>query len=340
MASKIIYIRKEIINNEFRSPLIPIHIKILILNGFTVYIQKSTNRIYKNKEYHYNGGIITDEEWYSPLFKKAIIIGIKELNDLNKLSNNTHMYFSHSYKNQSNSKYILDSFKKSNSKLYDFEYILDDNKKRIIAFGYYSGIVGAILGLKQYYNKINKLEHISNLKHWKSYDEMINFVKDSIITNCKIAIIGLNGRCGTGVRKILDEFNLKYIEIDRNYDTTKLIEFDLIYNCILLDQNYNKVWFDENTIFKKDTVIVDISSDYDKPNNPIKIYNKATTWENPIYKYNEFVDIISIDNLPSILPKESSDFFSNKLVEFLLDFHSDKNNYWKNCLNIFYKTIS
>jgi saccharopine dehydrogenase (NAD+, L-lysine-forming) len=340
MASKIIYIRKEFINNEFRSPLIPNHVKLLILNGFTVYIQNCDNRIYKNKEYYKNGAIITNEEWYSSLFKRAIIIGIKELRNLDKLLNSTHMYFSHSYKNQSNSKYILDSFKNSNSKLYDFEYVLDDNKKRIIAFGYYSGIVGTILGLKQYYNKINKLEDISNLKHWKSYNEMINFVKDSIITNCKIAVIGSNGRCGTGVKKMLDEFNLKYIEIDRNYDTTKLIEFDLIYNCILLDQNYNKVWFDKTTIFEKDTVIIDISSDYDKLNNPIKIYNKATTWENPIYKYNEFVDIISIDNLPSILPKESSDFFSNKLVELLLEFHSDKNNYWKNCLNIFCKTIS
>ena len=115
---------------------------------------------------------------------------------------------------------------------------------------------------------------------------MINFVKDSIITNYKIAIIGANGRCGKGVKQILDKFNLEYIEIDRNYNTTKLIEFDLIYNCILLDQHYDKVWFDQNTIFEKDTVIVDISSDYDKPNNPIKLYNKATTWEKPIYKYN------------------------------------------------------
>jgi saccharopine dehydrogenase (NAD+, L-lysine-forming) len=219
--------------------------------------------------------------------------------------------------------------------LYDFEYILDDNKKRVIAFGYYSGIVGAVLGLKQYYNKLNKLENISNLYHWKSYDEMINFIKNSIITNCKIAVIGSNGRCGTGVIKILDEFHLEYTEIDRNYDTSKLIEFDLIYNCILLDQHYDKVWFDQNTIFEKDTVIVDISSDYDKLNNPIKLYNKATTWEKPIYKYNNLVDVISIDNLPSILPKESSDFFSNKLVELLLEFHSDKNNYWKNCLDIF-----
>jgi NAD/NADP transhydrogenase alpha subunit len=35
---------------------------------------------------------------------------------------------------------------------------------------------------------------------------------------------------------------------------------------------------------------------------------------------NEFVDIISISNLPSLMPKESSDYFSEKCVELLLNF--------------------
>jgi len=336
MAQTIIYIRKEIINNEYRTPLIPNHITILINNGFIVYIQYCLNRIYHNNDYVEQGGIITKEEWFSPRFKNAIIIGIKELNNLDKLDNHCHLYFSHSFKNQINSEYILNKFINSNSRLYDFEYILDNNK-RYIAFGYYSGIVGCILGLKQYYNKINFLDDLKDLKCWSSYQKMIDFVKYNLIKEIKIAVVGPNGRCGSGVRFILDSFNLEYITVEKDYDISKLKDFDIVYNCILLDENYNKVWFDKTTKFQKKMVIVDISCDYSRPNNPIKLYNNSTSWKEPIFKYNNYVDIIAIDNLPSLLPKESSDYFSKKLLTLLLDFNKDTNNYWKNNLKIYYE---
>ena len=121
---------------------------------------------------------------------------------------------------------------------------------------------------------------------------MINYVKYTLIKDVKIAVIGANGRCGNGVRFILDYFKLEYIMIDRNYDIQKLIEFDIIYNCILLDESYDKVWFDKETKFEKNLVISDISCDYSSKNNPIQLYNKSTNWIEPIYKYNQYVDII------------------------------------------------
>jgi saccharopine dehydrogenase (NAD+, L-lysine-forming) len=339
MVKNIIYIRRETIDNEYRTPLIPNDIKILINNGFIIYVQSCINRIYEDDVYKNSGAIITSENWYESKFNNAIIIGIKELDNLEKLNNNTHIYFSHSFKNQINSEYILKNFINSNSQLYDFEYFLENNK-RLIAFGYYSGLVGAILGLKQYFNKLlksNILDNvILNLKPWDSFDDIYNYVKDDIKKNISIAIIGSNGRCGSGVRLILDKFNLEYTSIDRNGDISNLKKFDIIYNCILLDEKYDKVWFDNKTVFNKDLVIVDISCDYSKINNPIKLYNFSTSWKLPVFIYNKYIDIIAIDNLPSLLPKESSDYFSKKLTELLLQFNEDPNNYWKNTLNIYY----
>ena len=335
MVKNIIYIRCESIDNEYRTPLIPNDIKILINNGFIIYVQSCINRIYKDDIYKNSGAIITSEKWYESKFNNAIIIGIKELNNLEKLNNNTHIYFSHTFKNQINSEYILKNFINSNSQLYDFEYFLENNK-RLIAFGYYSGLVGAILGLKQYFNKLSKSMILERLKPWESFDDIYNYIKDDINKNISIAIIGPNGRCGSGVRLILDKLDLKYTSIDRNGDISNLKNFDIVYNCILLDEKYNKVWFDNKTIFEKDIVIVDISCDYSKLNNPIKLYNNSTSWKLPVFKYNKYVDIIAIDNLPSLLPKESSDYFSKKLTELLLQFNEDPNNYWKNTLNIYY----
>ena len=336
MVRNIIYIRKEIIDNEYRTPLIPRDIKKLIDKGFIIYVQTCKKRVYTDNVYRNSGAIITSDKWYEPKFKNAIIIGIKELDNLEKLNNNTHIYFSHTFKNQNNSEYILTKFIKSNSQLYDFEYFLN-KKERLIAFGFYSGMVGTILGLKQYYNKINKIDDISYLTPWKSFNDMYNYVKNNIKDSINIAVVGAFGRCGNGVKKILSTFNLNYTIIDKSYDTSNLKNFDIIFNCILLDVNYNKIWFDKNTDFKKDIVIVDISCDYSRENNPIKLYNKATSWKEPVFKYNNFVDIIGIDNLPSLLPTESSEYFSNKLVDLLLQFDTDENNYWKNNLEIYYE---
>ena len=330
--NKLIFLRKEINKNETRTPLVPKDIKILKDDGFIIYVQSSENRIYDDKEYEKNGAIITDKNWYSEEFNNFLIIGIKELDNLNKLNKHKHLYFSHCYKRQENAKLILDSFSKSNSIIYDFEYFVN-NKKRMIAFGYFAGLVGAILGLKQYSNKIKKIENINNLSSWKSLDDMINFINGDdylILKNSKIAIIGPEGRCGKGVQFILDKLNLNYIKITK--EDYNLLDVDIIYNCILLDETYNKIWFNKETKFNKNLVITDISCDYNKNNNPIKIYNQETTWSKPVFNYNQFVDIIAISNLPSLLPLESSNDFSSKCLDLLLNF---ENEHWKENLKIF-----
>jgi saccharopine dehydrogenase (NAD+, L-lysine-forming) len=330
----IIYLRDEYILNECRTPLTPLDIKKLINNGFKVYVQTSNKRIYNNDDYKNIVDYIefTHEPWYNDKFKNALIVGLKEIEHLDKLSNHKHLYFSHSYKNQYGSDLILNSFKNSNSIIYDFEYFLYSNKKRIISFGFYAGVVGAVLGLLQYAFKKNYNDDISDLHYFYSIEELLSTIvpfKDNFF-NINIGIIGHKGNCGNGVTYILDKLNINYVIIE-NFSTIKEFDFDIFYNCILLKPESTEVFFDKNSIFKKQTTIVDISCDCYVENNPIKIYNKCTTWKNPVYNYNDYVDIISISNLPSLLPKESSDYFSNKCVQLLLEMSNDENNYWSNC---------
>jgi saccharopine dehydrogenase (NAD+, L-lysine forming) len=324
---KRVYIRREE-GNEFRTALVPSDVKILIENGFEVYVQRSEKRIYKDSEYSNVGGLLTDEKWFN--YKDCLIVGLKELHDLSYLNNHTHIYFSHSFKGQANSLEILNAFKKSNSKLYDFEYFLENNK-RIIAFGIYAGQVGCALGLLQYYNKVNG-KTMGKLTPWSSYKEMISLLQSN---NLKIAIIGA-GRCGSGVKRVLQDICAPFVECGHDYDYTDLVEYDIIFNCILLDETYNKTWFDSKTIFRKPTIIVDISCDYSKPNNPIQLYKEATTWENPVFHYNDNVDIIAIENLPSLLPKESSDEFSDTFRKLLLT----QGEVWSKTLDIFMRNAA
>jgi len=338
---ELIYVRNEYNELEHRTPIIPIHIPILLKLGFIIYIQSSNHRIYSDKEYLFNGAIITDMNWYEPLFKNALIIGLKDIKQIDKLSNHKHLYFSHSYKNQQGYEQILSAFYKSNSVIYDFEYFIDSKNKRIISFGFYAGIMGCVLGLLQYLKKSLYNKNISQLHYWETKEEIIEYLYNNIriFNKLSFAIIGANGNCGMGVKSILDKLNIKYDMFGKNSDKSLLTEYDIVYNCIVLDEESTEIWFDKNTKFKKPIIITDISCDYSKTNNPIQLYSENTTWEIPVYSYNSNVDIIAINNLPSLLPKESSDYFSSKCIELLRDINIDTCNYWGNVENIFYKKL-
>ena len=123
---------------------------ILIDLGCIVYVQTSIKRIYTDKEYTEVGAFVTKQPWYHLDFIKFLILGLKELDNFDKLLFHTHIYFSHTYLNQLGSELILSSFKKTSSILYDLEFFTDFNSKRLTTFGYWAGVVGCALALIQY----------------------------------------------------------------------------------------------------------------------------------------------------------------------------------------------
>jgi len=335
LLNKKIWIRRETFYNEARCPLTPEGVGMLVKIGFTVIVESCITRCYSDGEFEKHGARLTKDPWY--VAKDYLIIGLKELLHLEKLDHHRHLYFSHSFKHQKDSELILQAFNKSNSLLFDLEYFLENNE-RIIAFGYWAGIVGAVLGLAQFYLKLSGLE-LHSLNYFDSLEKLFEIINLDRNINPKICLIGPNGRSGRGVSTILKRLGLKCTELSRNDLKDNLQDFDILYNCIFLQKNVG-IWLDDNTRFTKNMVITDISCDYTHPYNPIRLYNHATTWEKPVYKYNKFVDIIAIENLPSLLPKESSDDFSSTLVRILATLPDDENHYWKNNLTFYDSAVA
>jgi hypothetical protein len=87
---KTIFLRKEIYENEYRCPLVPNDINILCNYGFTIFVQSSETRCFTNYEFEKAGAIITDKSWDN--FSNCLIIGIKELDNIDKLNSHTHVY--------------------------------------------------------------------------------------------------------------------------------------------------------------------------------------------------------------------------------------------------------
>jgi saccharopine dehydrogenase (NAD+, L-lysine-forming) len=73
------------------------------------------------------------------------------------------------------------------------------------------------------------------------------------------------------------------------------------------------------------SVMCDVSCDPTSPNNPLPIYDRITSLDEPSLRLLEPsadtrmpLDLIAIDHLPTLLPRESSLAFSPKLLPHLL----------------------
>ena len=318
-----IVIRREYKINEFRTPLVPIDCKICIEYGIIVYVEKFEKRCISEKEYENAGCIIIDDFTKLDLPKNnTLIIGIKELDyeNLNLLPW-CHLYFTHIFKNQLGSEKIIEKLNEANSTIYDYEYFLNKKGKRIIAFGFWAGFIGTAIGLLQYYYKsIN--QDICNLLPYPDAQilfEEVDYFR-VFFRKINIGIIGPNGRCGRGTRFILERLGITNIqEYTRESDLGSLTNHHILINCIKLSQNDNTILISDNTLpkFMNLSIIIDISCDINAKNNPIRLNYGATTFESPIYKINNKLDIIAIDNLPSLLPKDSSEEFSGKLQKII-----------------------
>jgi len=320
-----LFIRKEI-NNEYRAPLIPEDCGKLVCAGYEIFVEHSKNRCFSDEEYLRNGCELVNKPPDS-----AIIIGLKEITnpDFYRFKN---MYFAHCYKNQSNAKNILSQFAKNNGVIYDYEYIVDADNKRLIAFGFWAGFMGTCLGICQYLQKINSGEDLNNLKPIRSHEILEILYKVPFRVN--IGIIGINGRCGQGCRSVLDKLMLEYKSHTRGCQFD-LYDCDIIINCIHLKPYSQDVFISKDNLhrFPNLKVIVDVSCDVNASNNPIQLDYKVTNIYKPVCKYKH-IDIIAIDNLPTLLPKESSTEFSHKLVELI-----PNKDIWDN-LEVLFRTHS
>ena len=117
---------------------------------------------------------------------------------------------------------------------------------------------------------------------------------------------------------------------------------EVFLNCILAKPGAPV--FVNNTHLIEDRklrVVGDISCDPDSSFNPIPIYSSATNWEHPVIRVSDSnkLDVMAIDNLPSLLPYESSIDFSRQLIPLLLGLNSTAADVWDRAEKTFIKYL-
>lgn len=123
------------------------------------------------------------------------------------------------------------------------------------------------------------------------------------------------------------------------------MESDVFVNCIYLSAKIPPFISPEalSSADRKLSVVCDVSCDTTNPHNPIPIYDINTTFSKPTVPVklpsgsNDLpLSVISIDHLPSLLPREASEAFSAALLPSLLQLSDWRNaRVWKQAEKLF-----
>ncbi|MDC0659069.1 saccharopine dehydrogenase [Leisingera sp. SS27] len=334
-----LWVRAEQRPNEDRVGLTPEGAKALLAAGIKVTVEASSVRAIPLQGYVDAGCEIAPENSWPGAPADAIIFGLKELPEDGTPLPHRHIMFGHAFKGQHSGKALLERFKAGGGTLYDLEYLVDETGRRVAAFGYWAGYAGAAV----------------TLKTWAAQqrDELCGPVgvypgKDALLLDLGAELDGLNmdrptaivigalGRVGTGAADLCEAMGVAVTKWDiaetaNGGPFPEILDHDLFLNCIFARPG-TPVFVPREALAadRKLTAIGDVACDPDSDYNPVPVYDRATTWEAPALRVaeNPVLDVMAIDNLPSMLPVESSEDYAAQLLHSLLTLTDPESGVW------------
>ena len=142
-----LWVRAEQRPNEQRVGVTPDGVRALIGAGLRVTVEDSPTRIIPINAYREAGAEIAPCGAWPVAPGDALIFGLKELPEADTALPHRHIMFGHAYKGQAAGKRLLARFAAGGGTLYDLEYLTEPSGRRVAAFGYWAGYVGAAVSL-------------------------------------------------------------------------------------------------------------------------------------------------------------------------------------------------
>jgi saccharopine dehydrogenase (NAD+, L-lysine forming) len=331
-----LWVRAEQRNNEQRVGLTPKGAAALVGRGIRVTVEHSSVRAIPVDGYAAVGCEIAPENAWPDAPLDAFVFGLKELPDDGTPLHHRHIMFGHAYKGQAAGRVLLERFAAGGGTLYDLEYLVDETGRRVAAFGYWAGFAGAAVSyhcwIAQQHGSIG-----SAIAPFADKDSLLLAMRGaSTGRKPRALIIGALGRVGTGAADFCDALDIAVTKWDMAETAgggpfPEVLEHELFFNCILARPGC-PVFVPASTVTDQRAlrVIGDIACDPGSDFSPIKVYDKVTSWVNPALRVHDRppLDVVAIDNLPSLLPVESSDDYAAQLLPSLCELPNLTNAVW------------
>ena len=324
-----LWVRAEQRPNEDRTGLTPEGAAQLIDKGITVTVEDSRTRIIPIDGYRKAGCAIAPENSWPEAPRDAVIFGLKELPDDGTPLPHRHIMFGHAFKGQHSGRRLLERFKAGGGTLYDLEYLVDEQGRRVAAFGYWAGYAGAAVSLMAWAAQ----KQGSTCPPVSAYpdkdallQDLAGRLDDTGQPRPTAIVIGALGRVGTGAADLCEAMNVQTTRWDMAETASggpfpEILRHDIFLNCIFARPG-TPVFVPQSAVTTERSlsVIGDVACDPDSDYNPVPVYNEATTWDAPAIRVHDTqpLDVMAIDNLPSLLPLESSHDYAGQLLPSLL----------------------
>ncbi|WP_375698849.1 saccharopine dehydrogenase [Pseudophaeobacter sp. TrK17] len=334
-----LWVRAEQRPNEDRVGLTPEGAKALMSGGIKVTVEESAVRAIPLQGYIDAGCEIAAENSWPSAPADAIIFGLKELPEDGTPLPHRHIMFGHAFKGQHSGKALLNRFAAGGGTLYDLEYLVDEAGRRVAAFGYWAGYAGAAVTLKSWCAQ-QRGDICGPVGVYPGKDALLaelNAELKAVQADVPTAIvIGAMGRVGTGAADLCEAMGITVTKWDMAETASggpfpEILQHDLFLNCIFARPG-TPVFVPAEALSaaRKLTAIGDVACDPDSDYNPVPIYDQATSWEAPALRVasDPVMDVMAIDNLPSMLPVESSHDYAGQLLPSLLTLADLKSGVW------------
>jgi len=354
-----IWVRAEQRAQEQRVGVTPHGVSQLMAAGHAVTVEESPVRAIAMEDYVATGCDVAAAHSWVDAPENAIIFGLKELDPDGPDLRHRHIMFGHAYKGQSDGPQLLSRFRRGGGVLLDLEYLTDEAGRRVAAFGYWAGYAGAAVGLMAYAAQTGAAQagagqigagQLGAVGVYAEKDALLKDLRARLggVPAASGIVIGALGRVGTGAGDLLDAVGVPVTRWD--IDQTRgggpfpeILTHTLFVNCILAGPGV-PVFVPKPALATPRVlrVIADVSCDPSSSYNPVPIYDHATSFADPVIRVaggEAPLDVMAIDNLPSMLPVESSQDYAAQLLPHLMALDSDPLGVWARAEAIFRQHI-
>ncbi|MEO0495964.1 MAG: saccharopine dehydrogenase, partial [Pseudomonadota bacterium] len=285
------WVRAETKTGEARAPVTPHTARALIDAGHHVSVELSGDRAFANGDYAAVGcDMVPAGGWvFAP--DGTVVLGIKELPDGPVNLNHTHIYFGHAFKGQPGWRDLLARFQRGGGRLFDLEYLTNEQGRRLAAFGYWAGYTGSALGLMAWARlRRGEVPVLPQLVPWQNKSALVAALQDALdgLALPTALITGALGRCGTGATDLCGAVGIAPVKWDKAETASggpfpEILACDVFVNCILGNE-HTPVFVpasaaDDAT--RQLSIISDVSCDPGSAYNPVPVYDSITTFAQP-----------------------------------------------------------
>ncbi|MTB50474.1 NAD(P)-dependent oxidoreductase [Lewinella sp. W8] len=358
-------IREGKVPPDSRTPLNPTQAATLRAMGVDLVVQPSTGRTFTDEEYRAAGVPVVED-----ISDRELLLGIKEVPIDQLIPNKTYCFFAHVAKEQPYNQPLMRAMLEKKITHIDYEYLTDERGRRLIAFGYWAGMVGAHNAVWTYAERRGSFT-LPRLKDVFDYAEAKEiYARTTFPEDLKIVLTG-TGRVGKGAAQVLDDMGIKkvspasFLQGASGPVYTQLAVKDYAVHPdgreILKSHFYahgeeyrssfgrfaevatvfiNGIFWDGKApaFFTREEmgkdnfsieVIGDVTCDI-APAASVPSTLKASTIAEPVFGYDpqtgretdpyldRAIDVMSIDNLPSELPRDASTAFGETFIKKIL----------------------